>query len=67
MRFTDKPEQLAYSYEYVRVHRELLVSDHFLYEPLHIIEFSIRALVLTVVGFELKTQIIYSALVKGGD
>ena len=63
MRFTDKPEQLAYSYEYVRVHRELLVSDHFLYEPLHIIEFSICALVLTVVGFELKTEIIHSALV----
>ena len=63
MRFTDKPEQLAYSHEYVRVQRELSVSDHFLYEPLHIIEFSICALVLTVVGFELKTEIIHSALV----
>ena len=32
------------------------MSDHFLYEPLHVIEFPVRALVLTVVGFELKIR-----------
>ena len=47
------------------------VSNNFLYEPLHVIEFPVCALVLTVVGFELKIKkllnIIVAALEKHED
>ena len=47
------------------------MSDNFLYEPLHVIEFPVCALVLTVVGFELKIKklinIIVAALEKHED
>ena len=47
------------------------VSNNFLYEPLHVIEFPVCALVLTVVGFELEIKkllnIIVAALEKHED
>ena len=39
------------------------VSNNFLYEPLHVIEFPVCALVLTVVGFELKIKKLLNIIV----